>query len=502
MKGSFRIAVGSIFVESNDLVDTRTEISSFERNEFRRGNEVLEASTGVVGGMLQALRDRDTDIVPLLVASAVPGGPLTSECYRQLKSELLGMLKAAMPIDGVILALHGSAIAEDVGDVEGDLLQAVRELVTPSIPMVATLDCHAYVTDEMIQSADALLAWETYPHKDTYTTGVRGARMLLDIVDGKVQPAMVMARVPVLASGIHGHTEGQGPFADLMRLAKSYEGRDGVVSTSVFLVHPYLDQPEMGGGALVITEGDSEMAASVAQDIAEVFWDRRFDLDPEVFTPADAIVKGRALEGGPILLVETADCSGGGAAGDSVATLRVLLKTKVPEPSLVPVVDPQAAEECHRKGVGKEVIINLGHKLDPKWGKPIEVTGTVLTLSDGRFQYSGGIWDGQWGNMGPSVALQAGAIQILITTNSTYDWADEQFRRMGMDTRRAKFIVVKNPMNYRWGYAGIYKKHFVLDTPGPTPAILTHIKYHRLRRPIYPLDRDIPNFSPTLLIRH
>jgi microcystin degradation protein MlrC len=502
VKESYRIAVGSFFVESNNLVDTRMNIDSFERNELRRGTEVLEASTGVVGGILEVLRERRAEIVPLLVASAVPGGPLTSKCYRQLKSELLCGLEAALPVDGVILALHGSATAEDVGDLEGDLLQSVRDLVTPAIPVVATLDTHAYVTDKMIQSSDALIAWETYPHKDTYTTGVRGVQMLLEILESKDKPVMVMARVPVLASGIHGHTDGPGPFADLMRLAKSHEGKEGVISTSVFLVHPYLDQPDMGGGALVISRGDGGKAAAVAHDIAEVFWDRRFDLDPEVFTPAEAIAKGRKIDGGPILLVETADCSGGGAAGDSVATLKALLETKMPEPSLVPVVDPSAAEECHRIGTGKKVTINLGHKLDPKWGEPIEVTGTVVTLSDGGFRYSGGIWDGQWGDMGPTATLQVDAIQILITSNSTYDWADEQFRRMGMDTRRAKFIVVKNPMNHRWGYEGVYKERFILDTPGPTPATLTHIKYQRLQRPIYPLDRNIPNFSPTLLMRH
>ena len=103
--------------------------------------------------------------------------------------------------------------------------------------------------------------------------------------------------------------------------------------------------------------------------------------------------------------------------------------------------------------------------------------------------------------MGPSATLQIDAIQVLITTNPTYDWADEQFRRMGMDTRRAKFIVVKNPMNHRLGYAGIYKERFVLDTPGPTPATLTHIHYGRIPRPIHPLDKDIPYSSPRLL-RH
>ena len=499
--GPFRIAVGSIFTECDHLVDTRMDIGYFERTELRRGSEVLLVSSGVVGGMVHTLREQNADIVPLLVASSVSGGPLTSECYRQLKSELLGYLEAAIPVEGVLLALHGSATATDVDDVEGDLLQAVRGLVGPAIPLVATLDCHAHVTQEMIHYADALLAWETYPHIDTYTTGVRGARMLLDILNGKLKPAMALAKTPVLASGINGNTDGPGPFADIMRLAKSYEGREGVVSASVFLVHPYLDLPDMGGGALVITNGDMEKAVAVAQEVAWRYWERRSDLDPEVFTPAEAIARGMKIEGGPILLVETADCAGGGAAGDSVHSLKALLEATIPELSLVPVVDPAAAAECHRQGVGHKITLHLGHKLDPKWGKPLEVTGEILTLSDGRFQYSGGVWEGQWGNMGPSATLMLGTVQVLITTNSTYDWADEQFRRMGMDTRRAKFIVVKNPMNFRLGYAGVYKERFVLDTPGPTPATLLHIQYQRLQRPFHPFDKDIPNFSPRI-VRH
>jgi microcystin degradation protein MlrC len=501
VKTTYRIAVGSIFVECNTLVDTRVDISYFERNELRRGKEVLRISAGVVGGMLHTLRERQAEVAPLLVASSVAGGPLTTECYRQLRLELVDYLKAAMPVDGVLLALHGSAIAADIDDVEGDLLRAVRKLVGPSVPVVGTLDCHAHVTEGMIRYADALLAWETYPHMDTYTTGVRGTHMLLDTLDTKVKPAMAMAKVPVLASGINGHTESPGPFAEIMRLAKSLEGREGVISTSVFLVHPYLDLPDLGGGALVIADGDIEKAAAHAQAITARFWERRFDLDPEVFAPAEAIAKAQRIEAGPILLVETADCAGGGAAGDSVATLKALLEAGVSELSLVPVVDPQAAEECHRKGVSQTITLSLGHKLDPKWGTPVEVTGKILTLSDGRFQYSGGIWESGWGDMGPTATIRVGALQVLIMTNSTYDWADEQFRRMGMDTPRAKFIVVKNPMNHRLGYAGIYKERFVLDTPGPTPATLKHIQYRRVQRPFHPLDKDIRDFSPTVL-RH
>jgi microcystin degradation protein MlrC len=501
MRKAFRVAIGSIFTECNHFVDTLIDVRHFERNELRRGDEVLDAEGGVVGGMLGVLRERGTDIVPLIVATAVSGGPLAAECYRQLKEELLGFLRQALPVDGVLLPLHGSATSVDVDDLEGDLLGAVRELVGTQVPVIATLDCHAHVTREMIRHANALLAWETYPHVDTFMTGVRGARLLFDTLEGKIKPTMAIAKVPVLASGVNGQTDVPGPFADVMSFAKSREGHEGVLSTSVFLVHPYLDLPDMGAGGLVITDLDIDKAVALASEIAQKYWDRRFDLDPPVYTPADAIHRGLQVHGGRILLVETADCCGGGAAGDSVATLNSLLEADIPYLSLVPVLDPEAAAQCHALGAGHEIQLKLGHKLDPKWGKPIAVSGKILKTSDGAFKYSGGVWEGQWSSMGPSATLQVGSTQVLISSYPTYDWADEQFRSMDLDTRAAKFIVVKNPMNHRLGYGGIYKERFILDTPGPTPATLLHLSYRRLSRPVYPFDKYIPNLSPTIL-RH
>src|SRR5579863_8193239 len=347
------IAVGSLFTECNHLGGAPTELSSFERNELHRGSRVLQLTTGTVGGMLATLREQQAAIAPLLVASTCPGGPLTAACYRQLKTEMLDRLQQALPVGGVLLALHGSAAAENAGDLEGDLLQAVRERVGPHVPVVASLDLHAHVTEKMLQQADALVAWETYPHKDAFTTGVRAARILLDMLAGNCQPTMALAKVPVIVGGVRGHTEGEGPFADVMRFAKSHEGQNGVLSTSVFLVHPYLDLPDMGGGGLVITDNDLDGAVALAEEIARRYWERRFDLDPPVFTPADAIHRGLEMDGGPVLLVETADCCGGGAAGDSVATLRALLETRPDVSALVPVVDPEAAALCHQTGMGR-----------------------------------------------------------------------------------------------------------------------------------------------------
>jgi microcystin degradation protein MlrC len=492
-----RVAIGSIFTECNHFGGQPTDLACFERCELHRGEQVLQLTTSTVGGMLDVLAENRIGVAPLLVASAYPGGALTSGCYRQLKEELLDRLRGTPPLSGVLLALHGSATVEDVGDLEGDLLQAVREVVGPETPIVATLDLHAHVTQRMLQNSDALVAWETYPHRDAFTTGARGARLLCDIIQGHCRPTMVMAKAPVLVSGVLGHTKGPGPFSDIMRFAKSHEQHAGVLSTSAFLVHPYLDLAAMGGGGLVVTDDDPQQAEALAVEIARRYWDRRFDLDPPVSSPEKAIRDGLQMPGGPILLVETADCCGGGAAGDSVATLAVLLAAEVS--ALAPVVDPAAAKICVEAGRGGEVTLRLGHQLDPHWGQPIQVSGIVERVSDGRFQYTGGIWEGTWGQMGPSVVLRCGDVRVLITTHATYDWADEQYRCVGLDPSQAKFVVVKNPQNYRHGYAAVSSGEIILDTPGPTPAILHHVRYRRLQRPYYPADSEIPGFVPTMM---
>ncbi|MBM3188347.1 MAG: M81 family metallopeptidase, partial [Chloroflexi bacterium] len=404
--GKARIAIGGIYTECNQLGGRPTELADFRRVELRRGEEILASTGGTVGGMLEILRQspkesigggREVMVAPLVYASTTPGGPLTQACYRELKDEILARLREALPIDGLLAPLHGSVVVEGIGHLEDDLLLSIREVVGPRVPIVGTLDLHAHVTEPMIRSANALFAWETYPHRDSYSTGQRAARMMMDILDGTHRPAMAIAKVPVLVSGVHGSTEGSDPFAEVMRFAKAHEGRGGILSTSVLLVHPYLDLPDMGGGGLVIAEGDVKVAEALAIKIAQEYWARRFALEPEVLEPAAAIERGLKVEGGPVLLVETADCAGGGASGDSVHTLRALLAARLQEQSLAPVVDPEAAALCHKAGEGAEATLSLGFKIDPRWGEPpigaigggpLNVTGRVERLSDGRFLYS------------------------------------------------------------------------------------------------------------------
>ena len=351
----------------------------------------------------------------------------------------------------------------------------------------------------MVSAADALVAWETYPHRDAFETGSRGARLLDDIIDGKLRPAdgdgqgarAGRAAYTAIPKGlVRLPTSCGSPRRSKVTMAWSRPAPSWFIPTSICR--------KWAAAAWSLPTATWIAPPHWPAEIAQRFWQRRFDLDPVVFTPAEAIERGRQIEGGPVLLVETADCCGGGAAGDSVATLRALLDAKLTEPALVPVVDPAAAAICHRAKVGSRLTLDLGHHLDPRWGRSINVTGEVLHLGDGRFRYTGGIWDGQLGEMGPSAVLAIGPVRVLITTHATYDWADEQFRAVGLDPRSAKFVVVKNPMNYRLGYAGVSRAAFILDTPGPTPAVLRNVRYRHLRRPYYPADREIVGLEPVV----
>ncbi len=495
-----RIAIGQISQESNAFVATQTAIDLFENSYLYQDQELftLANSNTEISGMLGCLRAADAEIIPMIATRSVSGGPLSDACYIELKHRLLERLRKAGPLDGLLLSLHGAMLSVTEDDPEGDLLCEIRGIVGDHVPVVATLDLHAHVTQRMMRYANALVAYAHYPHDDTVATGERGAQLLLKALRGQANLVMAMAKVPMLASGCNGQTFGDAPMSQLSRRARELEQRDGVLSISCIQVHPNLDQPDLGCGAIVVTDGDLALAVETAEMLAREFWDRRWEFIPEMFTVSEAVTAGRATEG-PVVIVDAADCAGGGAAGDSVAVLRELIEFGMNEPTYLMVVDPQAAALCAHAGTNQTVELNLGYGIDPTWGRPINVVGRVETLSDGHFQYRGGPFGGTWASMGPSAVLQVGTISILITSQPTYDWLDEQYRSVGLDPGIAKFICAKNPMNYRFAYKDIAARAFVVDTPGPTPPNIRRLPYRNLHGSVFPFeDSPVPPNMATL----
>jgi microcystin degradation protein MlrC len=343
-----------------------------------------------------------------------------------------------------------------------------------------------------------ILGYEHYPHDDTRRTGERAAELLVRAARGEVAPVTAQAKLPLLLTAFNSTTLTETPFSQLMGAAKKLEHETGVLSASVFLVGSYLDMPDLGCSAVVVTDGDRRRASVEADRLAKEFWRRRCEFEVETVAVAEAVSRGREIDGGPVLLLDTADTTGGGAAGDGIGLVRGLLEADVTEPSLAMVVDPEAAEACHRAGTGAEIELEVGHAQDPRWGKPLELRGRIEGLSDGTLTYAGGILGGLTVTMGPSAVLTVGSIRLLVMSNATYDWGDDQYRALGLDPSAAKFVGVKNMMNFRFGYGDIMKGFFVLDLPGPTPPDMRQLPFRRLSRPIFPLDRDLAVPPPAL----
>ena len=500
-KSNLRVAVGGILQETSQFLTTQTNLDLWKNTYIHKDSELFQlfGTDCETAGMLATCIDKNVHVVPLMAARCVSGGPNTDHCYQFLKNLLLSTLKEVYPVDGVLLSLHGSMTTLLEEDPEGNILTSIRQIVGPRVSVIATLDMHAHVTERMVQQANGLIAFSHYPHDDSFSTGERAANLLLYSVLNNVNLTTAMAKVPVLVGGINGMTYGDAPMAKLTQHARQLEKEPMVLSASIFQVHPYNDLPNLGSGGLVITNNAPDKSRYLATKLAKEYWSYRYKFECEMVTVTEAIQVGQKINGGPLLLVDTADCTGGGAAGDSTALLKEMLRIGVTDPSLLTVVDPEAAQFCSEAGIGKTVKLLLGYKLDSRWGNPIEVEGTIEQLIDGNFIYTGGLYGGTEASMGLSVVFRIGSLKVLIMSKPTYDWKCEQFEAAGMNIKSAKFIGVKNPMNFNFAYKGISKGAFIVDTPGPTPASVKHLDYKRMKRPFFPLDRKIIDLQPTIL---
>ena len=496
---SGNIIIGGILTECNEFSINLMTQENFDRYEYYENEKVLTLKNGVVGGILSILNKTSFNISPTVFASCSPGGVITDECYINIKNKIISKVETVRDIKAVILPMHGAAVTETIGDLEGDIITSIRKIVGPEIPIVVTLDLHAHVTEEMVSQSSAIIAWETYPHLDPYETGIRGAKILKSILEDKIKPTMFFSKVPLLHSAINASTFGDTPFAKSMNnLKKEEKNNKDVLSVSFIHVDPYIDQKYMGGGAIVITNNNLQLAKELSLKHTKDYWDRREEFEPNLYIPEEAILKG-LNKNENILLVETADACGGGAAGDSVNTLKELINLAPDCKSLVHVVDPEVVTKLKDCKIGDKSKIYLGHKIDNQWGTPIEIEIQIEKKTNGQFTYNGGIWNGMVGNMGPSVLVTFKEIRIIISSHGTYEWNCEQFLSFDLNLDTFKFIVVKNPMNFKNSFKHL-NEIYVLDTPGPTPPTCKHLNFKKMNN-YFPKNNNL-KFEDILLSYH
>jgi microcystin degradation protein MlrC len=465
-----------------------------------RGDDVLDTQRGrntFVGGALEVFESTpEVELVPTYSARSFSAGTLSREGFERLAGELLDEVKAkAEGIDGVYFSLHGAMGADGYPDPEGHLLEECRGIVGREVPIVISLDLHGILTDRMLRQIDALTLLQTYPHVDMADTGARAARLLMRVIDG-AKPVTARVVVPALVRGDELITE-TGIFGRIIDRARELE-RDGTALAAGFMIgNPFTDAPELCSQAIVITDGNAEVAEREATLLAEAFWPDRARMQAELVTVEAAIEAARTLDG-TVIFTDAADATSSGATGDSNVILRALLEAGYDRTVLLPVVDPPAVEAAFAAGVGGTARVRLGGAFDPRF-EPVELDVTVDLLSSGHCVHE---TYGRPNDTGPLAVLLYENFTIVATTLPAAFFDRSVFFAGGRNPKHYDLVVVKSPHCEPHMFVDWAVRNFGIDAPGSTSAKLPSLGHSVCRRPMYPLELDTPfEASATLYAR-
>lgn len=490
------------------IVECMQEVSSFNPMPSGYGNFHLERGSGMlaqrglntaIGGALSVFEGRpDVEVVPAMGARAGSAGLLSAEGWDRLSSELVDAAAAVLRsgVDGLYVSLHGAMAAEGELDPEGWLLERLRRLAGPDLPVVISLDLHGILTDRMLRQVDGLAIYHTYPHVDFADTGARAARLLLRLLDGEVRrPVIARATIPALVRGDELITR-TGCYGDLIRECQRIE-RDGTaLAAGVIIGNPFTDVPELCSQAVVMTDGDADRdgatARAEAARLADAFWAQRHRMQGKLIPLDRAVAQARTMAG-TVAFTDAADATSSGATGDSNAILRALRDARYPGRVLAQIVDAPAAAAAHAAGVGARVDVSLGGTCDPARFAPMAMHGArVRLLSDGhaRLETMGTALEA-----GPSAVLEWENFTVLLLSRTVSLFDRAMYYANGLDPRRFDLVVVKSPHTEHVMYDAWVTHNFNVDAPGATSADLRSLGHRICVRPAYPLD-DVPAYAP------
>lgn len=502
-----RIALLGAMLESNAFADPIGE-AEFRASCWLEGKTMLAEAAKDAPAMpremvafirVAAVRG-DWDLAPVMMVAAGPAGPITHQFYEELRAAMIEGLRAAGPVDAVYVAAHGAMTAVKEHDADGALLAALRGVVGPAVPIVATLDLHANLSQQMVDSADLLIGYRTNPHVDMAERGAEAARAMARLLTGE-RFAKAFVRLPLAPPTVSLLTAA-GPFADGMNAAIGMVESDRrLVNVTLLPGFVYSDTPK-NGFAVLATATDPAAAWSAAGRLAAQIWDDRARFKARLTSLEASVAEAKAASADPrrpaLLLADVADNPGGGASGNTLFLLDALRRAGVTNCLIGMLHDPKLAAEAHERGQGErfDAVFNRGGHYH--FSRRDNMTARVLSLSDGVVVGARGIFAGRSMSLGPCAALQVDGVTVVVSS-ARQQCADPVFFTMlGLDPAAARVVVVKSRGHFRAGFDLLFRPEQILevDAPGLTSPILANFKFRGLPRPIYPLDEDAQWTAP------
>ena len=490
-----RILSAEISHETNTFSILPTTLALYKARRYYRGEEIGRAFSGTrteMGAHLDAAKKYGWEMVQPIAAAATPGGKTPAQDWAHLSGAVLEACKEG-PFAGVLLSLHGAMVTEDQDDAEGDLLRRLREEIGPDVPVAISLDIHANVSNAMARLANIVIAYRTYPHIDQYERAMEAADLLQRTMNGEIRPRSLVWRAPVLEGLDYGRTQG-GPMSRILAHADQLRQKNpGVLAIAVCAGFVWADIPDAGPSVTITAHGDLSRFKGAAEELLKDVWETRREITIPLYTLEEAMAEAgkESKDGPPLILADFTDNPGSGGYGDSVRLLEAMIHARLDNAAFGCVPDPEAVQKCIAAGGGQEVEITLGAKIDPKtYGPPLKVRATVENVSDGKFIAQGPMSKGIQLSMGPTAVLRCGGVRVLVTTHNMQVYDLQVFLSQKIDPRACSVVAVKSWHHFRAAFEPISRKVMLVDSGGLASRDLKRFTYHKIRRPIYPLDLE------------
>ncbi len=479
-----RIGIGKISQETNTFSPALTDLDMLHAFGVYHGQDVLDVShwSEYIQGFLDVVGDQE--LVGITHVTALPSGPLTEAGLDAILEWFDEDLEKALPLDGLLLSMHGAFAALTDTDVEGLILRKARETLGPGVAIGVALDLHANISRRKIENADVIYGLHTHPHIDSREVAQKVARVLLAALRGEVKPVISAVKIPLITPA-ETQLSYESPLKDLMEATLRQEDDERVLASSVFAVQPWMDIPEMGWCSVVVTDGDRLLADQLVRDLAAMTWDQRETYTRPCPTYLEALDEAFSTDLQPVVISDFADLMTGGGTGDSVWYLKELLARNPSEPCYITMVDAEAAQRMAEAGAGADVTLMLGGKLDNIYSSPVQVRGTilrVLPVAPDRALPS---------SMGLTCVLRIGNIYVVTFERLGMGSDPSIYADAGLDPMKAKIVIAKSVVDWREGYKDVGKLFLLGEAPGLAPSNLRSLEWKKVPRPIFPLDQGM-----------
>jgi len=492
-----RLLLAMMKHETNTFSPVLTDLARFSRaggSAPDSGASAVAAYRGtgtVTGAYIEIAESEGAEFELAIAADAWPSGPVEDAAYEAMCATILAAVKRG-GWDGILLDLHGAMVTRSFEDGEGTLLKRIRA-IDPTTPIAVGYDMHANVYAEMIEHANVVAGYQTYPHVDMVGTGRRAGDALIRMIKGEVKPTTAWGNLPMLPHVMRQGTADE-PNRSLQARCQAMEA-EGALCASLFVGFPHADISNAGLSVVITTDNDQALAERYRDELLNAAWAQRMAFVYQLEPPEQSVARAKAMSDGPVFLLDHYDNAASGGPMDTTRVLAEIMRQQLDNVAAFGIFDPAAVQQCIAAGIGATLTLPIGGKqkmpMCPEPSEPLQVTGKVKTIFDGKYRAKGPMAAGTQQEMGHAVVLDTGRVEIVLFSRHVEPFDVNTLLAVGIDPMQKRYVMLKSRIHWRAGMSHLAKAVVECAGVGVCTSDYGQHKFERLRRPIYPLDPQV-----------